>query len=161
MLKKGRRIEMDDRIKINEMYKDGYRIIDIKEKFKCTPSAIYRWINDDILYKSLEGIRKRRIGKPHKKHKPHKRGTERKPHKKGLERKKHKIGKERKKHVYKKNKDKYHYLKNKMISLYKELGSAAKVSKALMKDFDVKLSREAVLRRIPQELRSKNRKNKK
>jgi len=160
-MKKRNILTLQQRKDINHKYKNGYSCPEIAKQYKCGYSSIYRWIKDDILYKSLKGIRKKRIGKPHKKHKPHKRGQERKTHKKGLERKKHKIGKDRKKHVYKKNKDKYHHLKEKMISLYKELGSAAKVSKALAKDFDAKLSREAVLRRIPQELRGKNRKNKK
>jgi len=141
-----KRLNRKNRININKAYSNGERRIDIARQFNVAERTVDRWKNDDILYKSLIGIRKKRIGRPHKKHKKH------------IVIKK---GDRRKKHVYKKNNDKYHHLKEKMIELYKELGSAAKVSKALMKDFDVKLSREAVLRRIPQELRSKNRKNKK
>ena len=140
MYRKKYHLNLNERKSINQDFKRGLWVHELKKKYNCVNSTIYRWINDKMLHKSINGIRKKRICKPYKSRKS---------------------GKDRKNHAYKKNKDKYHHLKEKMISLYKELGSAAKVSKALTEDFNVKLSREAVLRRIPQELRSKNRKNKK
>ena len=147
------RLTVSQKLDINKMYKNGATYNDIIRKYKCGDGTVNRWIDSDILYRSINKIRKPRTGKQHKKHNPHKRGYKHKTHKAPLK------GPERKKHVHsKERKDKYEKLKKIMIELYKEHKSLSKVKKALEKDFNVKLSTVSIARRIPKELKQGRRK---
>ena len=129
---KGRRLCVKDRIKIHTLHKMGFGISAIQKKIGCANRTVYFWINEQNLYKSLMGIRKK-----HKKHIIKFRTS--KPHKKT--------------HVIPHRTKKYKHLTDIIIKLYKEGNTYKEIRKILLDKYNMKLCEASISKRISKEVK--------